>query len=135
MARAGALLTRVLYVKENHGKRFVIVDAGMNDLLRPALYKAHHRIEPVQAPRACDAQRSTWSGPSARPRTPSPATASWKSWSRASCWPIRDAGAYGFVMASTYNMRPRPAEVMIEDGKVRLIRRRETFEDLVGTEV
>jgi diaminopimelate decarboxylase len=48
---------------------------------------------------------------------------------------IRDAGAYGFAMASTYNMRPRPAEVMIEDGRVRLIRRRETFEDLIGTEV
>jgi diaminopimelate decarboxylase len=48
---------------------------------------------------------------------------------------IRDAGAYGFAMASTYNMRPRPAEAMIEDGRLRLIRRRETFEDLVGTEV
>ena len=135
VARAGTLLTRVLYVKENHGKRFVIVDAGMNDLLRPALYKAHHRIEPVQA-RGRE-PRGWWTswGPSARPRTPSPTTASWKSVEPGELLAVRDAGAYGFAMASTYNMRPRPAEVMVEDGQVRLIRRRETFEDLIGTEV
>jgi diaminopimelate decarboxylase len=134
VARAGALLTRVLYVKENHGKRFVIVDAGMNDLLRPALYKAHHRIEPVQA-RGRATRRVDVVGPVCETADAFAHDRELESVEPGELLAIRDTGAYGFVMASTYNMRPRPAEVMIEDGQVRLIRRRETFEDLIGTEV
>ena len=134
VAAAGALLTRVLYVKQGHGKRFVVVDAGMNDLLRPALYEAFHRIEPVLS-RGGALERVDVVGPVcessdflARGREleiPKPGD----------LLLVRDAGAYGFAMASNYNMRPRAAEVMVENGKTRLIRRRETFDDLVRTEV
>jgi len=134
VAAAGALLTRVLYVKQGHGKRFVVVDAGMNDLMRPALYDSFHRIEPVR-PRGRAAERVDVVGPVcessdflARGRElerPEPGD----------LLLVRDAGAYGFAMSSNYNMRPRAAEVMVEDGRTRLIRRRETFEDLVRNEV
>ncbi len=134
VAAAGLLLTRVLYLKRNGEKRFVIVDAGMNDLLRPALYQAHHRIEAVK-PRP---------GPSAIADIVGPVCESGDFLARGREVPplepgdllaVRDAGAYCFVMASNYNMRPRAAEALIEKGAVRLIRRRETFEDLVRAEV
>ncbi len=134
VATTGSLLTRVLYVKENQGRRFVIVDAGMNDLLRPALYEAHHRVELVE-PRGGPVAKVDVVGPVcetgdflARGRElelPEPGD----------LLAVRDTGAYGFSMSSQYNMRPRAAEVLVESGGVRLIRRRETFEDLVRTEV
>jgi diaminopimelate decarboxylase len=134
VAGSGALLTRVLYVKSGHGKTFVVVDAGMNDLLRPALYDAYHRVEPV-VPRGRRAELVDVVGPVcetsdflARRREierPEPGD----------LLAVRDAGAYGFAMSSTYNMRPRAAEVLVEDGRVRLIRRRETFDDLIRTEL
>jgi diaminopimelate decarboxylase len=134
VAAAGMLLTRVLYLKQNGAKRFVIVDAGMNDLLRPALYQAHHRIEPVrprQGPSlvadivgpVCESGDFLARGREVPPLEPGDLLA------------VRDAGAYAFVMSSNYNMRPRAAEALIEEGQLRLIRRRETFDDLVRTEV
>ncbi|HVR72583.1 MAG TPA: diaminopimelate decarboxylase [Vicinamibacteria bacterium] len=134
VAAAGVLLTRVLDLKENRGKLFVIVDAGMNDLLRPALYQAFHRVEPVVARRR-PTRRVDVVGPVcetgdflARDRNlelPEPGE----------LYVVRDAGAYGFCMSSNYNMRPRAAEVLVDDGTLRLIRRRETFDDLIATEV
>jgi diaminopimelate decarboxylase len=134
VASGGGLLTRVLYVKPGHGKRFVVVDAGMNDLLRPALYDSFHRVEPVRARgRApepvdvvgpvCESSDFLARGRDLEPPEPGDLLL------------VRDAGAYGFAMASNYNMRPRAAEVMVENGAIRLIRRRETFDDLVRTEI
>ncbi len=134
VARAGALLTRVLYLKESYGKLFVVVDAGMNDLLRPALYNAFHRVEPVvsrdRPSRSVDVvgpvcESADFLARDRNMEVPEPGE----------LLAVRDAGAYGFSMASTYNMRARPAEVLAEDGAFRLIRRRETFDDLVATEV
>jgi diaminopimelate decarboxylase len=134
VARAGVLLARVLYTKENHGKRFVIVDAGMNDLLRPALYKAHHRVEPVvSSGRPTD--RVDVVGPVCETADCFARDRDLEEVAPGDLVAIRDAGAYGFSMASNYNMRPRPAEVLVQDGRAVLVRRRETFEDLVGTEV
>jgi diaminopimelate decarboxylase len=134
VAPAGMLLTRVLYLKQNGDKRFVIVDAGMNDLLRPALYQAHHRIDPAR-PRVGAMAVADIVGPVcesgdflARSREVPPLEAG-------DLLAVRDVGAYCFVMASNYNLRPRAAEALIENGAVRLIRRRETFEDLVRNEV
>jgi diaminopimelate decarboxylase len=133
VAGAGALLTRVLYLKENRGKRFVIVDAAMNDLLRPALYGAHHRIEPVVsgegAPQMVDVVGPVCETGDflARDRELPPLAVG-------DLLAVRDAGAYGFCMSSNYNLRPRAAEVLVADGGLRLIRRRETFEDLIRTE-
>ena len=124
----------MLYLKEGGARRFVIVDAGMNDLLRPALYDAHHRIEPVV----------THGRPSELVDVVGPVceTSDFLARRRELERPepgellaVRDTGAYGFAMCSRYNMRPRAAEVLIEDGRARLVRRRETFEDLVATEV
>jgi diaminopimelate decarboxylase len=134
VATAGVLLTRVSLLKTNGAKTFVIVDAGMNDLLRPALYQAFHRIEPVLPTRA-PVQTVDVVGPVcesgdflARDRPlplPEPGD----------LLAVRDAGAYAFAMASNYNLRPRAAEAFVEDGALRLVRRRETFEDLVRNEV
>ena len=130
---AGALLTRVLYVKENRGKRFVIVDAGMNDLVRPALYSAFHRIEPVVA-RGGEARRVDVVGPVCETGDFLARDRDLETVGPGDLLAVRDTGAYGVVMASNYNMRPRPAEALVEGGTARLIRRRETFDDLVRNE-
>ena len=129
MARAGALLTRVLYLKENRGKRFVIVDAGMNDLLRPALYQAFHRIEPVAPPRRRASASVDVVGPVCETGDFLARDRELPEVETGELLAVRDAGAYGFCMSSNYNMRPRAAEVLVDGGSARLIRRRETFED------
>lgn len=133
VAAAGALLTRVLYLKENRGKLFVIVDAGMNDLLRPSLYEAFHRIEPLLS-RGRAAVRADVVGPVCETGDFLARDREIEAVGPGDLLAVRDTGAYGYVMTSNYNQRPRPAEVLVEDGGMRLIRRRETFEDLVRTE-
>jgi diaminopimelate decarboxylase len=134
VASAGALLTRVLYVKESGGKRFVIVDAGMNDLLRPALYQAYHALEPVAAPRS-RRQAVDVVGPVCESGDFLARDRELPEVEPGELVAVRDVGAYAFAMASNYNLRPRAAEVLVESGTSRLVRRRETFEDLVRTEV
>ncbi len=134
VAPAGVLLTRVLYLKENRGKRFVIVDAGMNDLLRPSLYQAFHRIEPVVAVPGRAPMRADVVGPVCETGDFLARDRELPAVEEGDLLAVRDAGAYGFVMASNYNLRPRPAEALIEAEGLRLIRRRETFEDFVRTE-
>jgi diaminopimelate decarboxylase len=131
---SGLLLATVLDVKKTGSDTFVVVDAGMNDLLRPSLYGAWHDIAPV-APRGgapvtvdvvgpiCETGDFLARGRELPPLAPGDVVA------------VCDAGAYGFSMASTYNSRPRPAEVLIEGGEPRLIRRRETIDDLVAAEL
>jgi diaminopimelate decarboxylase len=142
MGPAGALLTSVLYVKRSGGngegkggRSLVVVDAGMNDLLRPALYGAWHpvwpaREEQLDPPEAEGAGVIDVVGPVcesadvlARERRLGPIEIG-------DVLAIGQAGAYGFCMASQYNARPRPAEVLVSGSQVRLIRRRETYEDL-----
>ena len=133
VAQAGALLARVLYVKKNGKKTFVITDAAMNDLIRPALYQAHHEIVPVK-PRGGKARVVDVVGPVcetgdyfARDRKLQPVEPG-------DLVALLDAGAYGMAMSSNYNSRPRPAEVLVQGAKARLIRRRETMGDLLGPE-
>ncbi len=129
---AGVLLTRVEYLKHAQERNFAIVDAAMNDLLRPALYQAWHDCVPV-TPR---------SGPPARYDVVGPvcetgdflATERDLRLAAGDLLALGDAGAYGFVMASNYNSRPRPPEVLVEGDRFREIRRRETFEDLIAAE-
>jgi diaminopimelate decarboxylase len=134
VARAAALVTRVLYLKENRAKRFVIVDAGMNDLLRPSLYQAFHRIEPVTA-NGRPVQTVDVVGPVCETGDFLARGRELQQVQPGELLAVLDAGAYAFAMASNYNMRPRPAEVLVDAGETRLIRRRESFEDLVRTEV
>jgi diaminopimelate decarboxylase len=133
VAQAGALVTRVLNVKRNGNKTFVIVDAAMNDLIRPALYQAHHEIVPVR-PRTGKARIVDVVGPVcesgdffARDRKLAPVEPG-------DLVALLDAGAYGMAQSSNYNTRMRPAEVLVEGAKARLIRRRETMADLLAPE-
>ena len=135
VGQAGALLTRVLYRKQNGDKRFIIVDAAMNDLIRPALYQAHHEIVPVVERDGAENEVADIVGPVcesgdffARART-LPAT------QQGDLLAILDAGAYGLSLSSNYNTRVRPAEVLVQGGAVRLIRRRETTAELFAAEV
>ncbi len=129
---SGALLTRVLYRKENGAKKFVVVDAAMNDLIRPSLYDAYHEIRSV---RQCDGEEIV--------DVVGPICESGDFFAHDRLLPgvqpgdllaIMSAGAYGFAMASNYNARPRPAEVMVSGTQHRLIRRRETYQDLLRAE-
>jgi diaminopimelate decarboxylase len=132
---AGVLVARVLYHKSNNSKKFVVVDAAMNDLVRPALYDAYHEIVPVvRDPAAGGHELFDVVGPVcetgdffARGREMPPVN-------DGDLLAILDVGAYGIVLSSNYNTRPRPAEVLVEGKKVRLIRRRETITDLLRLE-
>lgn len=131
---AGLLLARVVDVKRTGARTFVVIDAAMNDLIRPALYGAHHEVLPVR-PREGPPETIDLVGPIcetgdflARDRAVSPLEPG-------DLVALRDAGAYGYSMASNYNSRPRPAEVLIEGGAARLVRRRESIEDLVRGEL
>ncbi len=134
VAQAGALLTRVVYVKQNGAKRFVVTDAGMTELIRPSLYGAHHAIESVAAPRPGAPETVDVVGPVcesgdflARDRALPPIAPG-------DLLAVLDAGAYGLSLSSNYNTRPRPAEVLVEAKRARLIRRRETIRDLLRPE-
>jgi diaminopimelate decarboxylase len=133
VAQAGALVTKVLHVKKNGTKTFVIADAAMNDLIRPALYQAHHEIVPVRL-RSGKAKAVDIVGPVcetgdffARDRELKPVKPG-------DLLALLDAGAYGMAQSSNYNSRPRAAEVLVEGRSARLIRRRETMADLLGPE-
>ena len=135
MAPAGILLTRVIYVKHMGGKTFVITDAGMNDLLRPSHYASYHEVEPAHRYQGRDDIPVDVVGPICE-------TGDFLALDRMIQQPeqgellaLRTTGAYGFSMASTYNARPRPAEVLVTDDQHRLIRKRETHEDLVRGEI
>ena len=134
VGNAGILLTRVLYNKESESKRFVIVDAAMNDLLRPSLYDAHHEILPVRQDSGINSQTVDVVGPVcesgdflAKDRL-MPVTES------GDLLAVMSAGAYGFTMASNYNSRPRVPEVLVKNNASYTIRSREGYEDLVRGE-
>ncbi|GEK46458.1 diaminopimelate decarboxylase [Bisbaumannia pacifica] len=128
-ANAGVLLTRVEYLKPGETKNFAIVDAGMNDLIRPALYQAWQRILPVDTRVSRESATYDVVGPVCE-------TGDFLGKDRdlaiaeGDLLAVRSAGAYGFVMASTYNSRPRPAEVMVDSDQAHLVRRRERLEAL-----
>jgi len=138
IAPAGVLLTRVLYTKANHGKTFVVVDAAMNDLMRPALYGAIHPITKVThhgSESGTTRQRVDIVGPVCE--TGDSFLHDWPlgNVQRGDVLAIWATGAYGMCQASNYNARRRPAEVLVEGNRFRLIRRRETQEDLLRTDV
>ena len=134
IAQAGALVTRVLYVKKNGEKTFVITDAGMNDLIRPALYQAHHEIVPVTPRKGARKITADVVGPVCETGDFFARDRVLPSVQPGDLLAILDAGAYGMSLASNYNSRPRPAEVLVHGERVRLIRRRETTEDMMAAE-
>jgi len=134
VGNAGALVTRVLYLKETDVKRFVVIDGAMNDLIRPVLYEAYHRILPVERRASAPVMTADVVGPVcesgdffAREREmPEPRDGDLLA--------VMSAGAYGFVMASNYNSRPRAPEIIVDGAEAHLVRERESFDDLVRGE-
>ena len=134
IAQAGALLSRVLYTKQNGSKHFIITDAAMNDLIRPALYGAHHEIIPaVQSGNA--KQIADIVGPVCESGDFFARDREIELLHSGDLVALLDAGAYGMSLSSHYNTRVRPAEVLIEGNSARLIRRRETLDDLLAPEL
>ena len=134
VGEAGTLIVRVLYVKRSGDKTFVITDGGMTELLRPSHYGGYHRIEPVRARPGARVVVSDVVGPVCEDGDFLARDRAIELPSAGDLMVVRTAGAYGFSMASNYNGRLRPAEVLVDDGQLRLIRERETFADLVRGE-
>jgi diaminopimelate decarboxylase len=133
VGNAGALITKMLYAKTSEDKKFFVVDAAMNDLMRPSLYGAYHAIQPVKQTVGekvtadivgpiCESGDFLAKDREVQPLAPEDLMA------------VMSAGAYGFSMSSTYNSRPRVCEVMVKEDRFEIIRQRETFEDLVRGE-
>ncbi len=130
---AGILVTRVLYSKQSTSKNFVIVDAAMNDLIRPSLYNAYHQVEEVVA-QGRDEQRVDIVGPICETGDFLAQDRLMPAVSPDELLAVYTAGAYGFTMSSQYNSRPRAAEVLVDGDQSRLIRRREIYQDLIALE-
>ncbi|PYX59273.1 MAG: diaminopimelate decarboxylase, partial [Acidobacteria bacterium] len=133
---AGALLTSVLYKKKNDGRRFLVVDAAMNDLLRPSLYNAYHEIIPTTADSHATTGRENVDvvGPVCETGDFLARDRELPIVNEGDLLAILDAGAYGMSQSSNYNTRPRPAEVLVDGKSVKLIRRRESVTDLLRPE-
>jgi diaminopimelate decarboxylase len=131
---AGVLLTRVLYVKRSQQKNFIVVDAGMNDLMRPTLYGSYHEIVPVEQ-RPTERLTADVVGPLCETGDFLAQDREMPDVRAGDLLAILTVGAYGYVLASNYNTRPRPAEVLVDGHEVELIRPRERVEDLMAGEV
>ena len=135
VGNAGILLTRVLYRKDTGEKQFVVVDAAMNDLIRPALYDSWHELRPVdQARLAGPMEKADVVGPVCESGDFLARDRELAATEEGDLLAVMSAGAYGFVMSSNYNARPRAVEVLVDGGRYTIVRRRETYEDLVAGE-
>ena len=134
IGNAGVLLTRVRYLKQTEHKKFVIVDAGMNDLIRPALYQSYHEIIPLREPSTPARESMDVVGPVCESGDFFAQDRELPVMNEGDLVALMSAGAYGFAMASNYNSRPLPAEVLVNGDRFSLIRRRQTMDDLVREE-
>ena len=138
VGNAGVLLTRVRFIKESGAKKFAIVDAGMNDLIRPALYHSYHEIVPVEERSTIASKRAEKIdivGPVCESGDFFAMDREMPELHEGDLLAIMSAGAYGFVMASNYNSRPLPAEALVRGNQLALIRKQQTWEDLVAGEI
>ncbi len=133
VANGGIFVTKVLYRKQNEGKHFIIVDGAMNDLVRPALYDAYHQIKPVKL-RNAQTIKADIVGPICESGDFFAKSREIENLERNDLVSIFSSGAYGFTMSSNYNSRCKVAEVLVDKDEIRLVRSRETFEDLIRGE-
>jgi len=134
IGNAGILVTKVLYTKSTPHKRFVVVDAGMNDLIRPTLYNSFHAVQPVKVTDS-EMVEADLVGPVCETADFLAKARKMPSFKPGDLVAIMSAGAYGFSMASNYNSRPRPAEVIVKGKRFSIVRARETYDDLISGEV
>ena len=137
VGNAGVLLTRVLYIKKMARKEFAIIDAGMNDLIRPALYESYHQIVPVIQPGRSRNKTDKLDivGPVCESGDFFAQDRDMPELRPGDLLAVMSAGAYGFVMASNYNSRPSPAEALVRGDRLALIRKRQSLEDLTRDEI
>jgi diaminopimelate decarboxylase len=133
MGNAGILVAKVLYTKSSADKNFIVVDAAMNDLMRPSLYNSFHGIRPVREG-GKEKLRADIVGPICESGDFLAKDREVDAYEPGDLLAIMSAGAYGFSMSSTYNARPRVAEVMVRGDRFYVIRKRETYEDLIRGE-
>jgi diaminopimelate decarboxylase len=135
VGNAGVLLTRVLYVKRTPAKTFVIVDAGMNDLIRPALYQGYHEVVPVRESKDRPLTKVDVVGPVCESGDFFALDRELTEVEPGEVLALMSAGAYGFTMASNYNSRPLPAELLISGTEAKIVRRRQSYADLISMEI
>jgi len=133
VGNAGVLLTRCLYEKRGKAKTFKVVDAGMNDLIRPALYEGHHEIAPLQEPTGAT-RKVDVVGPICESGDFFCQDRELPDFQPGETVALLSAGAYGFVMASNYNTRPLPAEILVDGAQAKVARKRQTLDDLIAGE-
>jgi diaminopimelate decarboxylase len=134
VAAAGVLISRVEYLKRGHGRNFLILDAGMNDLIRPALYDAYHEILPLQRDTSRRALKTDIVGPICESSDCFAKDRTLQEVGEGEYVAFLTAGAYGYAMASRYNARPLPAEVLVRGSNFELVTARETFDQMVAGE-
>ena len=134
VGNAGVLLSKVLYIKKSPGKKFVIVDAGMNDLIRPALYEGHHEIIPLKQPSSDKTEVVDIVGPICESGDFFAQDRAVPHLEEGDTIALMSAGAYGFSMASNYNSRPLPAELLVNGKRADIIRERQLHSDLIHGE-
>jgi diaminopimelate decarboxylase len=133
IGNAGILVTRVIYVKEGHGRRFTIVDAAMNDLIRPTLYEAHHDVWPVTEPKGVhDLVAQDLVGPVCETGDYLALDRPLPAFAPHDLIALMTAGAYGAVMSSSYNSRPLIPEVLVHGDTYAVVRPRPSYDDLIG---
>jgi diaminopimelate decarboxylase len=135
VGNAGVLVTKCLYEKKGSAKTFKIVDAGMNDLIRPALYEGHHEIVPLSEPKSAERVKMDVVGPICESGDFFCQDRPLPDFQPGAHIALMSAGAYGFVMASNYNSRPLPAEILVESTTATVIRKRQTLDDLIEGEL
>jgi diaminopimelate decarboxylase len=135
VGNAGVLITKCLYEKKGSAKTFKIVDAGMNDLIRPALYEGHHEIVPLKEPASGDRVKVDVVGPICESGDFFCQDRELPDFNPGEYIALMSAGAYGFAMASNYNSRPLPAEILVEGDTATVIRKRQTLEDVIAGEL
>jgi diaminopimelate decarboxylase len=135
VGNAGVLLTRVLYVKKTPDKTFVIVDAGMNDLIRPALYQGYHEVVPVRESKDQPLTKVDVVGPVCESGDFFALDRDLARVESGDLLALMSAGAYGFTMASSYNSRPLPAELLVSGTEAKIVRRRQSYADLISLEL
>ncbi|MCA9408669.1 MAG: diaminopimelate decarboxylase, partial [Candidatus Omnitrophica bacterium] len=133
VGNAGIFVTKVLYIKDNGVKKFVIVDGGMNDLMRPSLYDAYHEIVPLKR-KATEQEQVDIVGPICESGDYFAKDRMLEKVQKNDLLAIMSAGAYGYVMSSNYNVRGRGAEIMVKGNKFEITKKRERFEDLIRGE-
>ncbi len=131
IGNAGYLISKIIYIKKGAKKDFIIIDAAMNDLMRPALYNARHKIVPTKKLKAKSNKVYEFVGPICESTDKFSTVKNFQKLNEKDLIVICDVGAYGISLSSNYNLRPKPAELLIKKGKVKLINKRQSIKDLM----